>query len=237
MATPASPRAAAPQAADAGFEALAALVTEKMTEYGIPGVAFGVVKDGRMTLRGFGTTNVDNPQEMTPQTVFPIASISKTVTATAIMRLVEDGKLDLEAPVRRYLPEFEVQDPQPRKRSRSGTCSRTRPAGKDSSRLKTAASSRWRTSSTPACGRCPSSRRRAACGATTTPGSTWRAASSRSPAASGSTRRSARSSSRRSGSRARSRARRRPSPTASPSVTAPATGRSSSCGPSADPAP
>lgn len=98
------------QAPDDRFEALAALVTEKMTEYGIPGVAFGVLKDGRMTLRGFGTTNIDNPQEMTPQTVFPIASISKTVAATAIMRLVEEGKLDLEAPVRRYLPDFQVQD-------------------------------------------------------------------------------------------------------------------------------
>ena len=48
---------------------------------------------------------------MTPETMFPIASISKTVTATAIMRLVEQGKLELAAPVRRYLPEFAVADP------------------------------------------------------------------------------------------------------------------------------
>jgi CubicO group peptidase (beta-lactamase class C family) len=109
---PVPPRvAAAPQPADAAFEALAALVTQKMQEHGIPGVAFGVVKDGRMTLRGFGTTNADNPQPLTPETVFPIASISKTVTTTAIMRLVEQGKLDLEAPVQLYLPEFAVQDP------------------------------------------------------------------------------------------------------------------------------
>lgn len=99
------------QTADPRFEALATLVTEKMAEYGVPGVAFGILKDGRLTLRGFGTTNIDNPQPLTPQTVFPIASISKTVTATAIMRLVEQGKLDLEAPVRKYIPEFAVQDP------------------------------------------------------------------------------------------------------------------------------
>ncbi|HEY0875428.1 MAG TPA: serine hydrolase domain-containing protein [Vicinamibacterales bacterium] len=99
------------QTADPQFEALATLVTQKMAEYGVPGVAFGILRDGRAMLRGFGTTNIDNPQPLTPQTVFPIASISKTVTATAIMRLVEQGKLDLEAPVRKYIPEFAVEDP------------------------------------------------------------------------------------------------------------------------------
>lgn len=106
------PLDAGAQAADPQFEALAALVTQKMAEHQVPGVAFGVLKQGRLTLRGFGTTNIDNPQPLTPQTVFPIASISKTVTATAIMRLVEQGKLDLDAPVRRYIPEFAVQDPE-----------------------------------------------------------------------------------------------------------------------------
>lgn len=48
---------------------------------------------------------------MTADTVFPIASISKTVTALALVRLAQQGKVDLEAPVRRYLPDFAVQDP------------------------------------------------------------------------------------------------------------------------------
>jgi CubicO group peptidase (beta-lactamase class C family) len=95
---------------DARFEQLASLITQKMTEYGIPGVAFGVLKDGKVTTRGFGVTNTDNSQPLTPDTVFPIASISKTVTATAIMRLAEQGKVDLESSVRRYLPEFAVKD-------------------------------------------------------------------------------------------------------------------------------
>ena len=101
----------AAQAPDPKFEQLAALVGEKMKEYGVPGVAFGVLKNGQVTMRGFGTTNVDNPQPLTPDAMFPIASISKTVTATAIMRLVEQGKLDLSAPVRRYLPGFVLKDP------------------------------------------------------------------------------------------------------------------------------
>jgi CubicO group peptidase (beta-lactamase class C family) len=98
------------QQPDAVFEQLATLITQKMSEYSVPGVAFGMVKAGRTTFRGFGVTNVDDPLPITPDTIFPVASISKTVTATAIMRLVEQGKVDLEAPVQKYLPGFRVQD-------------------------------------------------------------------------------------------------------------------------------
>ena len=95
---------------DPKFEQLATLITGKMTEYNIPGVAFGMVRNGQVTVRGFGVTNVDDPQPITPDTIFPLASISKTVAATAIMRLVEQGKINLAAPVRTYLPDFKVQD-------------------------------------------------------------------------------------------------------------------------------
>ena len=86
------------------------LIERKMAEYRIPGVGFGLSKNGETVLRGFGITNIDNPQPVTPDTVFPIASISKTVVTTAVMRLVEQGGLDLEAPVRAYIPDFSVQD-------------------------------------------------------------------------------------------------------------------------------
>jgi CubicO group peptidase (beta-lactamase class C family) len=92
------------------FEQMARLIAEKMAEYRVPGVAFGVLKAGMLTTRGFGVTNVEDPQPITADTVFPIASISKTVAAAAFMRLVEQGKVDLKAPVRRYLPDFRVQD-------------------------------------------------------------------------------------------------------------------------------
>jgi len=105
------PLALAGNPPDQKFEQIAALVAEKMTDYGVPGVAFGVVKEGQVTVRGLGVSNLDNPQPITPDTIFALASISKTVTATAIMRLVEQGKLDLSAPVRRYLPDFSVLDP------------------------------------------------------------------------------------------------------------------------------
>jgi hypothetical protein len=77
---------------DAKFDQMAALVQQKMSEYGVPGVGFAVLKNGQLTARGFGVTNVDNPQPITPDTIFALASISKTVTTTAMMRLVEQGR-------------------------------------------------------------------------------------------------------------------------------------------------
>ena len=100
---------ASPQA-DPKVDQIAALITQKMSEYSVPGVAFGMVRNGTVITRGFGVTNVDNPQPVTPDTIFALASISKTVTTTAMMRLVEQGKVDLDAPVRRYLPDFKLQD-------------------------------------------------------------------------------------------------------------------------------
>jgi CubicO group peptidase (beta-lactamase class C family) len=94
------------------FEAIASLVEARMREYRVPGVAIGVLENGVVTSRGFGVANVADPQPrpVTADTVFPIASISKTFAATMVMRLVEQGKLDLKAPVRKYLPDFKVRD-------------------------------------------------------------------------------------------------------------------------------
>jgi CubicO group peptidase (beta-lactamase class C family) len=61
-------------------------------------------------VRGYGVTSVDAPQPVDGDTLFRIASTTKTFTGTAIMRLVEQGLLDLDAPVRRYLPDFRVAD-------------------------------------------------------------------------------------------------------------------------------
>jgi CubicO group peptidase (beta-lactamase class C family) len=104
-----APRGAASQAATQ-LKDIEALVTARMAEYHVPGVALGIVKAGRVETRVFGVTSVDNPQPITADTVFPIASITKTVAATAIMRLVQDGKLVVTAPVQRYLPDFRVKD-------------------------------------------------------------------------------------------------------------------------------
>ena len=101
---------AAQTGADPRFDAIVSLAEAKMKEFGVPGVALGIVNNGVVSIRGLGITNVEDPLPVTAHTVFPIASISKTFAATAIMRLVEQGKIDLRAPVRTYLPDFRVRD-------------------------------------------------------------------------------------------------------------------------------
>ena len=98
------------QAPDPRFAGIAALTEARMREYGVPGVALGIVSGTATTVQGLGVTNVEDPLPVTAHTVFPIASISKTFAATAMMRLVEQGKVDLRAPVRTYLPDFRVRD-------------------------------------------------------------------------------------------------------------------------------
>jgi len=76
----------------------------------VPGVAVGVLEDSEERHEGFGVTSVDNPLEVTPDTRFQIGSISKTFTGTVAMYLVAEGKLDLDRPVREYVPELELLD-------------------------------------------------------------------------------------------------------------------------------
>jgi len=87
-------------AANPRFDALVSLTEAKMKEYGVSGVAIGIIDGNTVTARGLGITNVEDSLPVTVHTVFPIASISKTFAATAMMRLVEQGKVDLPALVR-----------------------------------------------------------------------------------------------------------------------------------------
>ena len=103
-----APRAS--RQSDERFETVARLVSERMAEHRVPGVALGVFKDGRSLLRGFGVTNVEDPAPVTADTIFPLASLSKTVAATAVMKLVERGEVRLNNPVQSYLPSFGVFD-------------------------------------------------------------------------------------------------------------------------------
>ena len=90
--------------------ALAAIVERAMERSVVPGVAIGVLDaDGPRTF-SFGITNVDHPLPVDPATVFEIASITKTMTATVAARLAADGTLDLDAPVGRYVPTFRVAE-------------------------------------------------------------------------------------------------------------------------------
>jgi CubicO group peptidase (beta-lactamase class C family) len=81
-----------------------------MERFGIPGVAVAVRHGDEVDAAGFGVTSIEHPLDVDPDTLFQIGSITKTYTATAAMRLVEDGALDLDAPVREVLPELRLAD-------------------------------------------------------------------------------------------------------------------------------
>ncbi|HEY7064481.1 MAG TPA: serine hydrolase domain-containing protein [Chloroflexota bacterium] len=98
------------QDAEALFRALDAKIEAAMAEYQIPGVAVGVYYQGQDYVRGYGVTNVDYPQPVDGDTLFRMASVAKTFTAATVMRLVEQGLLDLDAPLRTYLPDLRLAD-------------------------------------------------------------------------------------------------------------------------------
>ena len=85
---------------------------EKILEFNIPGAVFSLVKDGSLLLnKGYGLANIESQIPVFPeQTVFRVASVSKLVTATAIMQLVEKKKLNLEDDVNQYLEDFHLDN-------------------------------------------------------------------------------------------------------------------------------
>jgi CubicO group peptidase (beta-lactamase class C family) len=104
----AHPTSAAPGAPN--YAAIEAHVERQMRELRLPGVALGIVQGDQIVhLKGFGVAGPDG-QPVTAQTPFQFASIVKPMTGVAIMQLVESAKLDLDAPVQRYLPWFRVAD-------------------------------------------------------------------------------------------------------------------------------
>lgn len=91
-------------------EKLAEVVAATAKEFDIPGMAVGVLADGRETYVSHGVTSVDHPLPVDEHTLFHLASVTKTFTATALMRLVAEGRVELDAPVRRYVPELVLAD-------------------------------------------------------------------------------------------------------------------------------
>ncbi|MFD9258256.1 serine hydrolase domain-containing protein [Streptomyces sp. NPDC059538] len=89
---------------------LAAFVEATAEEFGIPGVAVGVLWDGQEVSAAYGVTNLEHPQPVDENTLFHLASVTKVFTATALMRLVAEGRVELAAPVRRYVPELRLAD-------------------------------------------------------------------------------------------------------------------------------
>ncbi len=89
-----------------------AYVEQVMTAFEVPGLALTIVKDGEVVLaRGYGIRTLGRPEPVDASTRFGIASNTKAFTATALGLLVEDGVIEWDEPVVRYLPWFQMWDP------------------------------------------------------------------------------------------------------------------------------
>ena len=112
LAKPASAKTVSSSSSHDAYAAIDAYVEEQMHRLNMPGVSLAIVEGDKIVhLRGFGKARPGG-EAPTPRTPFFIGSLTKSFTALAVMQLVEAGKVDLDAPVQRYLPWFRVADPQ-----------------------------------------------------------------------------------------------------------------------------
>ncbi len=87
-------------------------VRQVMDDFEVPGLALAIVKDGQVVVaRGYGVRTLGRPDRVDAHTLFGIASNTKAFTATALGLLVEEGKVQWDAPVIDYLPWFRLSDP------------------------------------------------------------------------------------------------------------------------------
>lgn len=88
------------------------LVEETMKQFEVPGISVGVIKDGRVVYaKGHGVRSTTTQKPMDAETLVGIASNSKGFTCVALAMMVDEGKLNWDDPVKKYIPEFEVYDP------------------------------------------------------------------------------------------------------------------------------
>lgn len=103
---------AAAGAADVGQQAIATAVDETVARYHLPGIAVGVVEDGRVTaVETRGELVAGGGESIDRDTIFKIASNTKAMTTALLARLVDAGKLAWDDPVVKHLPGFRMHDP------------------------------------------------------------------------------------------------------------------------------
>lgn len=87
-------------------------IVQQMEADDIPGLAVVVVQGDQVVYcKGFGVTSINTNFPVTPQSIFDLASVSKSFTAIGVLLLRDDGLIELDAPVQQYLPDFKPKDP------------------------------------------------------------------------------------------------------------------------------
>jgi CubicO group peptidase (beta-lactamase class C family) len=102
-------QAVTPIAVNNKFTPILKTIKTEMVNQKVPGLAIAIVQNGKIIFQeGFGVRNIETKDPVTPTTVFRIGSTTKPLTVIGIMQLVEAGKIKLDDPVVKYLPEFKV---------------------------------------------------------------------------------------------------------------------------------
>ena len=106
-------RPSAPAASeDDSIKNLDAFITRALKEYQVPGAAIAVVQNGKpLLVKGYGARDVTKPDAVDENTIFQLASVTKTLTGAAVATVVDEGKLDWDTPIFNYLPAFVGYDP------------------------------------------------------------------------------------------------------------------------------
>jgi len=100
------------RAAREPFPGLDQYVQHTMKEWNIPGAAVAIVRnDSVIYAKGFGVRELGRPELVDERTIFAVGSNSKAFTAAGLEMLVDDGKMNLDAPVSAYIPDFRLSDP------------------------------------------------------------------------------------------------------------------------------
>jgi CubicO group peptidase (beta-lactamase class C family) len=89
---------------------LASRLAASIQKHKVPGASAAVLRAGQWEVAAAGVTNVTTGVEATAETVMHIGSITKVLNATLVMQLVDEGRVELAAPLKRYLPDFQVAD-------------------------------------------------------------------------------------------------------------------------------
>ena len=101
---------ASPLRAQADFAGIDSMIEDQLRQGGVPGGALVIVHGDQVVhTRGFGVAD-GSGRKVTPETPFYLGSTTKSFTALAILDLVDEGRVDLDAPVQRYLPWFTLAD-------------------------------------------------------------------------------------------------------------------------------
>jgi CubicO group peptidase (beta-lactamase class C family) len=110
---PAPAAAAVAPAAKPTLEGLDEFVAQVLKDWKVPGLALAVVQEGKVTLlKGYGYRDVEKQLPVTPNTLFPIGSITKSFTVITLGMEMDEGKVDWDKPVRDYLPTFKLFTPE-----------------------------------------------------------------------------------------------------------------------------